>query len=432
MESKRSGQGDARVSRGGSRAFAAFSRLAYPFYGKLGLGIKSISFEGAEEYLRLYQEARAGGSRFIVAFRHPGDADPHLVYHALASLSRSAFAKAGARPPAPPRFIAGAEIALWSGPVTRAVLRATRAIMVKHGAPTRASLDEAIGHILARPEPLVIAPEGQVTYSLEGPRSLEEGVMRLAWLARRRSPDPIRIRVLPLSVAYDYGSGSLRERRMLEAGLAALEGIVGIQPRSRAIEPIERLRAIWDRALSQLEDSFSRRYGLRLAPGACLADRHALLVEAALSKLESHFDVRPSGGFERRVIAVRSAMFELRAPARKVGSPLSRAMARTTAEEARALWVHEEFADVAAHLDPRRLDAPLSFNGQAELLQNLWDMVNRIMGGNISTRRRLFGRRVRIIPGKIIECPEGPRDASVSEGMERLLESFRETAASLA
>jgi len=59
-------------------------------------------------------------------------------------------------------------------------------------------------------------------------------------------------------------------------------------------------------------------------------------------------------------------------------------------------------------------------------------MVNRIMGGNISTRRRLFGRRVRIIPGKIIECPEGPRDARVSEGMERLLESFRETAASLA
>ncbi|HOX13523.1 MAG TPA: 1-acyl-sn-glycerol-3-phosphate acyltransferase [Spirochaetia bacterium] len=400
--------------------FPALAALLAPAYMKLSLRIRSVRVEGAEILGAEYDAARRGRSRFLVAFRHPGDADPHLAYWFLhlrlpRELGRPRRDFGG-------RFVAGAEIPLWGGPLVRWALRSAGTVPVRHGSLDRPTLDTLVTSIAEDPRPVALAPEGQVTYHAGTVQSLDEGVARLAlWASERLAAAgrPLPVRIVPLAVEYRF---TPRARSRLPAFLSRLERRCGLEDGS-GLAPRERLDRIWERLVILVEDHYARTYGQAPAPaGSGIRERLERILESSLARLEAFYgrsspgpDTGGTAGLKARTLAARAAAMDrvFHTPARWEGmSPVERGMARRTAAEAFFLDRHQQLVDLGEYLDPAYAGSEGSETPPdrlIEIAQNLWDLANRLEGGDIASRSRDFRKDVVLRVG-------APVDASRREG----------------
>ena len=73
-----------------SRVFLGVTALLGPAYARYVLRLARIGVEGRDRLVEEYRRSAEDEGRFILAYRHPGDADPHLVFHVLTNLIRGA------------------------------------------------------------------------------------------------------------------------------------------------------------------------------------------------------------------------------------------------------------------------------------------------------------------------------------------------------
>ncbi len=422
--------------------FPALAALLAPAYLRFALRIRSVRVEGAEVLGAEYDAARRGESRFLVAFRHPGDADPHLAFWFLhvrlpRELGRPRRDFGG-------RFVAGAEIPLWGGPLVRWALRSAGTVPVRHGSLDRGTLDYLVTAIAEDPVPVALAPEGQVTYHAGTVQSLDEGVARMALWASERLADagrPLAVRVVPLAVEYRF---TPRARTRLPGFLSRLERRCGLADGSA--RPIcERLDRIWERLTALAEDHYARTYGQAPAPeGAGIRERLERLLEGSLSRLEAFYGLAPAGrttpgravpeDLKARTMAARAAAMSrvFHAKARWEGmSPVERGLARRTAAEAYFLDRHQQLVDLGEYLDPAYAGPEGSETPPdrlVEIAQNLWDLANRLEGGDIASRSRAFRKDVVLRVGPPVDAArregEGSR-AAARRVLEALGSEFR-------
>lgn len=400
--------------------FVALAALLAPAYMRLALRIRSVRVEGAEVLGGQYDAARGGRSRFLVAFRHPGDADPHLVFWFLHVRLPGELGRA--RKDFGGRFVSGAEIPLWGGPLVRWALRHAGAVPVRHGSLDRPTLDTLVTSIAEDPRPVALAPEGQVTYHAGTVQPLDEGVARLAlWAAERMaaSSRPLPVRIVPLAVEYRF---TPRARARLPAFLSRLERRCGLADGS-ALALRERLDRIWERLVTVAEDHYARTYGQAPAPpGSGIRERLERILDGSLARLEAFYglpsrgpDTGGTAGLKARTMAARAAAMDrvFHSPARWKGmSPLERGLARRTAAEAFFLDRHQQLVDLGEYLDPAYAGSEGSETSPdrlIEIAQNLWDLANRLEGGDIASRSRAFRKDVVLRVG-------APVDASRREG----------------
>lgn len=420
--------------------FLALAGLLAPAYLRLGLKVRSVRIEGAEALLRAYEEAREDKSRFIVAFRHPGDADPHIVFWFLHyRLGREEKRRRRSLPGGRRwagglkdkgrfggRFVSGAEIPLWGGPLVRWALRNAGTVPVRHGGLDRNTLDTLVRAIADESLPVVLAPEGQVTYHSGTVQGLDAGAARLGlWAAKRLavSGNPIPVRLIPLAVRYRFPPAA---HARLPAFLTRLEERCGLA-RTPGMEARARLARLWERLVGLAEEQYRRVYNQPSAPeGSSLRDRLLGILEGALSREEAFYGLTPSGGLKDRTMAARAAAMErVFHPADRWArmSPLERGMARRTAREAFFLDRHQQLVDLGEYLDPDyagRDGAEAPPDRLIETAQNLWDLANRLEGGDIGYRSRAFLKDVVLAVGTAVPAKQEPGE-SRHEAARRIL-----------
>jgi hypothetical protein len=390
------------------------------------------------------QEGRA---RFIIAFRHPSTDDGPLVMRLMCGIAAKEAARLGVRLSRAPKgyFLYGRDVPEWAGRWLAWFFPRTGAMSVFPGQVDSQSLTAIRRCLTEDPHPLAIAPEGQVTYHNEKVAALEPGTAQLGfWCAEdlRRQGRAEEVFILPVCFSYHYresdwkGLAGLLARIERECGLPPLPSAPDAKPYVRVMRTV---RYLLDRA----EDHYARFYGVSFRQSGdegagALQRRVDALVEAALGEAERFFRVPPRGDWVQRVLAVRHAGLTWihREDIASVDAlpPLERALAGRVAAEAWLRLRHMELADVLEYVRLEYLSPDSGIDRYVESVTTLWDVVNRLEGGNISGRGTPFPRDARIeiaepIPvSRFQESYKANRRRGVAKLTEEILRVFRRMA----
>jgi hypothetical protein len=411
------------------------------------LGIRRTETSGGRHLVELYRDLQEGRARFIIAFRHPSIDDGPLVFRLMCGIARSEAARLGVRLPRAPKgyFLYGRDVPEWGGRWLAWIFPRLGAMSVFPGQLDSPSLTAVRRCLTEAPHPLALAPEGQVTYHNEKVASLEPGTAQLAfWCAEdlRRQGRTEEVFILPVCFSYHYresdwkGLARLLSRIERECGLPALPAAMDAQPWVRVARAVRHL-------LERAEDFYARFYGVsfRTRGGEsveALQRRVDALVEAAIGEAERFFRLVPRGDWVQRVLAVRHAGLTWihREDIASVDAlpRLERALAERVAAEAWLRLRHMELADVLEYVRLEYLAPDSGIDRYVESVTTLWDVVNRLEGGNISGRGTPFSRSARIeicepIPvARFQQAYRANRRRGVAELTGEILRAFRRTA----
>jgi hypothetical protein len=415
-----------------SRVFLAVTAILGPAYSRFILRLSRVGVEGREILAEEYRRSVSDEGRFIIAYRHPGDADPHLVFNVLTNLIRghAPATEPDGRPGA--WYPSGTEVQLWASPLVLWALRNAGIVPVRHGSVDRAVLDYLVKAVAERRRPMAIAPEGMATLNGGVLPELDPGTTRIALLASERlaaagTPKPVRI--LPVAIEYSYGRTTSPAR--LVRFLEQLERRIGMDgsPVSHENAAIKaRLLAMWGRLVDIAEKTYSRAWGIKPAPeGSSLKERLDALLDASISRLEAFYGVAPAASLKSRILNIRAESLHRVFYSKEelaAFSALEAAAARRGAAEAYSLDQVYMVAALGQFLDPAYLEGDSHFDRLVETAQNLHDFANRLQGMGLKHRSRYFLKDAVLIVGEPIEAIRlaGESRKEAAERVERELE----------
>jgi hypothetical protein len=153
---------------------------------------------------------------------------------------------------------------------------------------------------------------------------------------------------------------------------------------------------------------------------------------------EGFLRLKPKGDFVQRVFAARQAvltwMYREEITDKRVLPPVERALADRIALETWLCNRHVELVDVLEYVRTDYLSPDASFDRFVESITNLWDVLNRLEGGNVSGRINPFAKTARIIVNEPIsvaphwESYKANRRRAVHSLTGEIFESFRAVA----
>ena len=373
------------------------------------LGIRRVETTGGRHLVDMYRNLQEGRARFIIAFRHPSIDDGPMVFRLMCRIAGQEAGRLGVRLARAPKgyFLYGRDVPEWGGRYLAWVFPRLGALSVFPGRLDSPSLSAIRRCLTDAPHPLAVAPEGQVTYHNEKVGALEPGTAQLAfWCTEdlRRQGREEEVFILPVGFSYHYretdwrGLARLLAKIERECGLPALSAVPDPQPWVRVARIVRHL-------LDRAEDFYGRWYGVAFRKRGvggteALQRRVDALVEAALHVAEQYFRIAPRGGWLQRVLAVRHAgltwIHREDIASTDAMPPLERALAERVAAEAWLRLRHMELVDVLEYVRLDYLTPQSGIDRYVESVTTLWDVVNRLEGGNISGRGTPFGRVARV------------------------------------
>jgi hypothetical protein len=436
----------------------AFAPLGSWLYVRLGNRVVREEMHGAEKLVRAYRQMRDGKARLIVAFRHPGVEDGTVVFRLMTGIVAREARRLGVPLPRPRGyFLYGRDVPDWAGQFLNWMLPLLGAISVFPGRYDSQSIAALRRCLTDMPHPIALAPEGQVTYHNEWVASLEAGTAQLGfWCLEdlRKRARTEEVLVVPVCTSYHYSQkdwkGLLRllSRIEKESGAGQPESSAGSLRGARLPPDVETRGHIYSRVMrlsrhlvGLAESFYCRFYGISFPAHAKeetnedLQGRLRGVCEAALRVAERFFRLQPKGDFVQRVLAARQAglawMFQ---KATEELPPVERAIADRIALESWLCNLHVNLVDVLEYIRADYLMPDSSFDRFVESITNLWDVVNRLKGGNISGRINPFAKIARIVINEPIpvsrywDCYVKNRRTAVSALTGDIYESFRRVA----
>jgi hypothetical protein len=386
---------------------------------RLGSRVRREELHGIEKLIDAYRRMQDGEVRIIVAFRHPGVEDGPVVFRLMTGIVGREARRHRVPLRRPPRgfFLYGRDVPYWAGEFLNWMLPLLGAISVFPGRYDSHSISTMRRFLTEMPHPIALAPEGQVSYHNERVAKLEDGTAQLGFWCMEDLKKQARteeVLVIPVCTSYHYDprdwKGLLRllEKTEAECGLAPLEGGMRLPPGEDARRRIcVRVTRISRQLVHLAENFYSRFYGLACPPpedeesDAVLQERLRGVCESALSVAEGFFHLRPKADFVQRVFACRQAglawMFREDIEDVEAISPVDRAMADRMALETWLTCRHVELVDLLEYLRTDYLAPDSGFDRFVESITNLWDLINRLEGGDISGRINPFHKTARIV-----------------------------------
>jgi hypothetical protein len=387
-----------------------------------------IELENGTRLFSAFERALSGKSRLILAFSHPYGHEPQVLMWFILFRLKQAAKKAGFSFTLPPfiRFIHGYEVLRWGGPAARFVLPRIGGLPVYHAKVDSASMEQIYRALMDGPFPIAIAPEGVVSYFSRTASCLEQGAVRIGFIAAKRlsangTPDVPPVEILPLGVRYEF---SKKARGSMFRLLRKTERYLGFQGTGEKFE--KRLEKCRDFLLEKNEEYYGFTHE------GCLRERVDRLMKAALDRAEQilgvkHQDEERSARFHRlrqiywdRIYLPNKASF-------KDFTRLEQAAADIRAGEAWYADRHLELVDFIWRLPSAPILTEASpLHEQIDHVQNLWDFANRTMGGTFSKRINIRPRRVVWLPSNFINLSESlpsykeDRRAAIRAVMDRL------------
>lgn len=385
----------------------------------------------------------------FVVFRHPSPDDPIVMYHVVSRALRRA--RRGIADGGYPVFLYGRDVPIWGGPAVAWALPRGGAISVFHDAINRESMAEVYRAIRIQTNPMVLAPEGQITYRNYLCAPIQRGVAALAvdaadTRAATSAGSDSSVVVLPVSLEYRYPDpGWHRAAAVMDRILRRLGIGRDLRPRRRALatalaeQPVAWLTAAWEEYADAML-AIHRREAPRLVHDRdetdpvpdgsglgrlCKATRHPtedssahdsdqppwtalqkkidLLLELSLRRAEVGFHLQPLSKPLDRLFRVRQRYWERLYPLdRGIPGSLTRAVSDAAATEALLVSRHMQSADVLVYVDFMYLQPiesgsliPGSANHArfVEYLLMLDDLLQRSVGYTVGERSAWRGRR---------------------------------------
>ncbi|MDR1785872.1 MAG: acyltransferase, partial [Spirochaetaceae bacterium] len=252
-------------------------RLAGRTYLRSFIGGAKIRLEDTGPFAAAFERALSGRSRCIIALRHQNGWEPQtLMWYVITGFAGAARRRGVTFPQRPSlTFVHGYEVLRWGGPLARWLLPRIGAIPVHHTKLDSRGMARIYRALETGPYPLVIAPEGQVSYTLSMPPRIESGAARIGLTVAERlrsSGADAAVEILPVALYPRYGE---RGWRGVEALTAQVEGLCGITGRGDLRERFLRLR-------EAILGANEVRYGL--LPQGDFPSRLDGVIEAALAR----------------------------------------------------------------------------------------------------------------------------------------------------
>jgi hypothetical protein len=406
-----------------SAPFVRLGRLLIPAYLKFALAFDGIEIRSPEAIFSEVHDFQTQQSRLIVALRHPYGDEPQLMFHVFENMIPRIAKKSGQALNHAPglRLVHDYAVPLWSNAIIRYLLPRAGALPVYHVKCETNSLSNIRAVLRDGPNPLGLAPEGQISYHSETLPRIELGTVRMGfWCASdlEKAGRAEEVRILPISVHYQYDK---RDFGKVLAHVCRLETLCGFEQGARklqgplaALQP--RLNAVERRLLSFAESYYCSTYGYELPEeisgerdGDNRQRRWNALMPVALSVAEHALGIDPGQeDIVQRMYRVRLVGWSRVYPEEALNtlSPLERALADRRAGEGWFAMRHMELVDLMSYHDVSYLDdvagrAP-SDDRMVESILNLVDLANRLMGGNIASRPNNIRKRAVIVPGECL------------------------------
>lgn len=406
----------------------AFVDLIGGAYVHWVLGLDRVVVRGGGALGEALKGTRDRGDRLVMVFRHCGDADPQGLWYALNTVAKAHYRalKPGPRPRF--LFLASAEIALWGGPLARWALRASGALPLAHGVGSRPALDHLRRHLRESADPVVLAPEGQITYELLGPIVLDPGAANMALWAAEAAPGEAR--VMPLGVRYRCPRETWPRWSQF---VVHLEKGLGLSPWSdpAGVEASagRRLGRLWDHLLDVGEAYYRNHHHRDLPALASRQERCTRLFRVSIDLAAAVRGIRVGDDYRTALFHLRSAAMDLVFPRHHDRSPLGAFLEARGAAEGWWMNRHQDLADVLQGLSPGP-DEP-TLERAVEAVLNLADLAGRLAGGHVADRPRYFRRVLEITVGEswVVERNQGrSHRARAAEVTARIKEAFERLA----
>ena len=391
-----------------SRVVFFVIRMVGRIYLFFYLGVTRIVVRNGRPLYEAYKRALHGKSRCILAFRHPNGGEAQiLMFFSLLLLRRKAWmegVKLHKRPYV--SFVYGYEVARWGGAIARWIMPGLGAMPVHHTKLDSTGMSRIINAVADGPYPLAIAPEGQVSYTTESVPRLEQGTVRIGFLAAEQLDKKgvnCPVEIIPLSIHFRYGN---QGRRSMNRLLRKIEKYTGLKKEEKGFS--ERLRRSRDYILEQNE----KRYDITPSPDQSFNERVDIIMDAALKKAERILGIHSKSsdivnrGYEIRQISWDRMIIPGITSFDNI-TLLERAIMDLNAGEAWHASRHMELVDLAWYF---RVPVPTENDPlyvRLEYVQNLWDFASRTMGGAYANRvMNVHPKRVLIQVGTIINLSE--------------------------
>jgi len=398
-------------------------RLLTRMYLSLFIGAARIVLRGDKILFDAFKRAMDGKSRCIIAFRHPNGSEPQLLGWTFFFKLRAFAAKKGVRFNCRPHavFVYGYEVVRWGGWITRLIMPNVGALPIHHAKMDSEGMARINRTVIEGPYPLALAPEGQVSYTVDSVPHLEPGIIRIGFNAAQQLEKKnlyCPVEILPVSVHFSYGPGGIRSMEKL---LRKTEKVCGFSRAERKQFPFsERLRRCRDHIL----DVNEKRYHIKADDALSFEERLELVINAALESAERMLSMKAEGDFFTRLYKVRQAcwdrIFLSGVDSLEHLTRLERSALDLGAGEAWYIARHQELADFCWYFRRPLPTEETALHNKIEYVQNLWDFANRTMGGALSAR-------VTIFPRKVIICAAPP--INLTERLPRYQEDKKATIA---
>lgn len=413
----------------------AFMRLACPTYLRFVEGISKVETAGIEHLIGGFQQFYGKRARVLVVFRHASVHDAPvmacLFCRSLPAAARRAGVKLGGRGHA--HFLYGRGVLDWAGGGAAFLFPRIAGISVMNRKNDAQGMRTIRRYLSDGLFPICLAPEGQVTYHNHRLGPIEGGTARLAaWCLEdlQRQERDEEILILPVACHYLYRD---RPERLFARIIERIVESAGLPPPTAASR-YEKLIELTEGLLEKMETFYTRFFTIEKSgrKPASLRERIERICRAALRVPETFMQIRPEPDLLSRVLTVRQQgwdyLFRSDLPEEDQLSPMDRVLMDRIADEVYLHLRHNELVDVLEYIHPEYISPEASLNRLIEYALTLNDVINRLTGGDISSRYSPPGKTVRIrigepikvrqlfplIPGKRRERAEGLMKVVVS------------------
>jgi len=390
-----------------------FMRLICPAYMRFVEGISKIETAGIEHLIGAFQRFYGKKARVLVVFRHASLHDaPVMAYlfcRRLPAAARRMGERLGGRGHA--HFLYGRGVLNWAGGGAAFLFPRIAGIPVMNRKYDARSMRAIRQTLTDGSFPICLAPEAQVTYHNHRLGPIEAGTARLAaWCLEdlERQDRDEEILILPVACHYLYRN---QPELLFDRIIERIVSNAGLRPPS-APSRYERLIELTEGLLERMESFYARFFTIE-KPGpreTSLRERIERVCRAALRVPETFMQIRPEADLLSRVLTVRQRgwdyLFRSDLPADGQNAALDRALMDRIADEAYQHLRHNELVDVLEYVQPEYISPEASVNRLIEYALTLNDVINRLMGGNISSRYSPPGKCVRIGIGEAIKVRE--------------------------
>jgi hypothetical protein len=397
-----------------SKNMLAIARVVGRLYLISFIGAARISVQGIQYMVESFRRSLNKESRSLLVYRHQNGAEPQILgWFILFKLKKYAL-KARVSFALKPHiiFVHGYEVLRWGGPLARTVLPRLGAVPIYHAKIDSKSMKTLYRTVFDGPYPLTIAPEGQVSYFTDYIPRLESGPVRIAFQAAERLDCPVEL--LPVSIFMHYNR---RGEKQMWRILQKIERCIGIK--SEENQPFEeRVRRCRDSILEINE----QRYHISHEEGASFEARAGVVMEAALTACESILGIQEKGESFSRMHALRQRCWDAMFPDSLNYIPIKRAIADIQAGTAWYASRHLELFDILYYFCVPVPDCDAPLRARIEYVQELYDFVNRTMGG-------AFKDRITIKPTRVVISTEKP--INITEYLEDYHSNHKKTIADI-